>query len=144
MLKETPDHYDAELVIRLYELRREQVMREARDLITNEFWPRNAAEAVAVTAPGHPLNRAYRQVSTYWEMVFGMARHGVIHGDFLAENSAEGLYLYARVEPYVEEIRAATTPRSFRSAQWVVEHVPMGGVIMEQQRARVQKKLEGR
>ena len=74
MLKDAPDHLDADLILKLYELRREAVMREARDALTHDFWPKNAKEAVAVLQHDHPLNRAYRQVSTYWEMVYRMAR----------------------------------------------------------------------
>ena len=77
MMKDAPDHLDADLILKLYDLRREASLREARSKLTNEFLPKNAKEAVAVLDHGHPLNRAYRQVSTYWEMVYGMARFGV-------------------------------------------------------------------
>ena len=112
--------------------------------MTKEFWPKNAKEAVAVLSLDHPLNRAYRQVSTYWEMVYRMARHGIIHGDFLVENNAEGLLLYARVEPYLADIRAASSARSFQSAEWVATEVPMGRTIAEHMRARVKKTLAGK
>lgn len=141
MQKDAPDHLDADLILKLYDLRREPVLREARDQLTREFLPRNAKEAVAVLAQDHPLNRAYRQVSTYWEMVYRMARHGIIHGDFLVENNGEGLLLYAKVEPYLTEIRAATSPRSFQDAEWVAKEVPMGRTIAEHMRARVRKTL---
>lgn len=94
-----------------------------------------------MTKLDHPLNRVYRQVSTYWEMVYRMARYGIVHGDFLVENNAEGLLLYARVEPYLGEIRAATSARSFQSAEWVAKDVPMGRVIAEHMRERVRKTL---
>ena len=44
-----------------------------------------------MTANDHPLNVAFRQVTGYWEMVYGMARHGIVHADFLVENNGEGL-----------------------------------------------------
>ena len=116
MMKDAPDHLDADLILKLYDLRREESLRAAREKLTSEFWPKNAKEAVAVTAHEHPLNRTYRQVSTYWEMVYRMARHGIIHGDFLVENNGEGLLLYAKVEPYLTEIRAATSPVSASGA----------------------------
>ena len=141
MLKDAPDHLDADLILKLYDLRREESLRAAREKLTAEFWPKNAKEAVAVTAHDHPLNRTYRQVSTYWEMVYRMARHGIIHGDFLVENNGEGLLLYAKVEPYLAEIRAATSPRSFQNAEWVAKEVPMGRTIAEHMRARVKKTL---
>lgn len=141
MMKDAPDHLDADLILKLYDLRREESLRAAREKLTSEFWPKNAKEAVAVTAHDHPLNRTYRQVSTYWEMVYRMARHGIIHGDFLVENNGEGLLLYAKVEPYLAEIRAATSPRSFQNAEWVAKEVPMGRTIGEHMRARVKKTL---
>jgi hypothetical protein len=141
MMKDAPDHLDADLILKLYDLRREDSLRGAREKLTSEFWPKNAKEAVAVVALDHPLNRIYRQVSTYWEMVYRMARHGIIHGDFLVENNAEGMLLYAKVEPYLTEIRAATSPRSFQNAEWVAKEVPMGRTIAEHMRARVKKTL---
>jgi hypothetical protein len=141
MMKDAPDHLDADLILKLYDLRREESLRAAREKLTSEFWPKNAKEAVAVTAHEHPLNRTYRQVSTYWEMVYRMARHGIIHGDFLVENNGEGLLLYAKVEPYLAEIRAATSPRSFQNAEWVAKEVPMGCTIADHMRARVKKTL---
>lgn len=144
MQKDAPDHLEADLILKLYDLRREPVMREARDLLAREFWPKNTKEAVAVLQLDHPLNRAYRQVSTYWEMVYRMARHGIIHGDFLVENNAEGMLLFARVEPYLAEIRTASSPRSFESAEWVATEVPMGRTIAAHMRARVKKTLAGK
>lgn len=141
MMKDAPDHLDADLILKLYDLRREESLRAAREKLTSEFWPKNAKEAVAVVSLDHPLNRIYRQVSTYWEMVYRMARHGIIHGDFLVENNGEGMLLYAKVEPYLTEIRAASSPRSFQNAEWVAKEVPMGRTIAEHMRARVKKTL---
>lgn len=141
MLKETPDHFDADLVLKIYDLRREEVMRESRNAINRDYWPRNAEEALAVLRPDHPLNRAWRQTSTYWEMVYSMARNGVVHADFLAENNGEGLLLYARVEPYLDALRQATSPRSFRNAEWVAKETETGRTIADTFRARVQKIL---
>lgn len=144
MLKEAPDHHDADLVLKLYDLRREPVMRESRNAINAKFWPRSAEEAVAVTATDHPLNVAFRQTAGYWEMVYGMARHGIIHPDFLVENNGEGLFLFARVEPYLAAIRQAWSPRSFRNAEWVAANCAAGQTLMESYRARIKRVLETR
>jgi hypothetical protein len=141
MLKESPDHFDAELVLKIYDLRREEVMRESRNAINRDYWPRSAEEALEVLRPDHPLNRAYRQTTTYWEMVYSMARHGIIHGDFLAENNGEGLFLFARVEPFLAQIRAASNPRAFLNAEWVASETQMGRTVVETFRARVAKTL---
>ncbi|MFK7740276.1 MAG: hypothetical protein AB8H80_08125 [Planctomycetota bacterium] len=122
MSKHAPDHHDADLVIKLYDLRREAVMRESRDAINGEWWPKNEAEMLAVMAPDHSLNRAFRQVGTYWEMVYGMAKHGVVNAEFLLENTGEGMLLYAKVEPYLAAIRKHNS-RAFVNAEWMVENV---------------------
>jgi len=144
MLKEHPDHLDADLILKIYDLRREAVMRESRAAINRDYWPRTAEEAVEVQRPDHPLNRAYRQVNAYWEMVYGMARHGVIHADFLVENNGEGLFLFARVESFLGPIREASSPRAFRNTEWVARETEMGRTLMEGFRTRVAKLLAGK
>ena len=135
--KDMPDHHDAELIIKLYDLRREASLREARATLTREFWPGSAEEAVAPTRLDHPLHTAFRQVSGYWEMVFGMAHHGIAHADYLVENSSEGLFLFVRVEPFLSAIRTATNPRYFAHAEWAATSTEMGRAIAETHRTRV-------
>ena len=144
MLKEAPDHHDADLVLKLYDLRREAVMRESRSAINAKFWPRNAEEAIAINASEHPLNVAFRQTAGYWEMVYSMARHGIVHPEFLVENNGEGLLLYARIEPYLAAFRQASSPRAFRNAEWVVVNSTIGQMLMEGYRARIKRMLETR
>ena len=143
-MERIPDHHDAELVLRLYDLRREAVLREHRALLAKELWPRTAQDMVAIASYDHPLNVAYRQVTTYWEMAYVFCRHGALNAELLLESSAEGLFLYARIEPYLTELRAATSPRTLRSTEWIATQTETGRTIMEFQRARVKKLLEQR
>jgi hypothetical protein len=140
--KESPDHHDAELVIRFYELRREAVMRESRSALATQFWPRSAEDVLALTRADHPLNAAWRQVGGYWEMVYGMARHGIVHADFLVDNNGEGLFLYAKVEPWLDALRAQSGPRAFRNAEWVARETEMGRTIAEMFRGRIAARLK--
>jgi hypothetical protein len=144
VIYEAPDHHDADLIVKLYDLRRETVMRESRNTINAKFWPRNAEEALAVTGRDHPLNVAYRQTSGYWEMVYGIARHGIVPADFLVENNAEGLFLFARVEAYVPAIRKAGFPRAFRNAEWVATNCETARAMMEDLRPYVKQMLESK
>lgn len=144
MHKEHPDHLDADLILKIYDLRREPVMRESRAAVLRDFWPRSTEDALEVLRQDHPLNRAWRQMTGYWEMVYSMARHGVVHPEFLVENNGEGLVLYARVEPYLGAIREATSPRSFRNTEWVARETETGRTMMEGFRARVAKVLAGK
>jgi adenine/guanine phosphoribosyltransferase-like PRPP-binding protein len=140
MLKDYPDHHDAELVLRMYELRREPVMREARSKI-RQFLPKTYDELAAITKADHPLNAAFRQTSTYWEMVFGIARHGIVHADFLAESSGEGILFYAKVKPYIDRYRQEVSPRAFRNVEWLVSESAVARDIFTQQTQRIASQL---
>jgi hypothetical protein len=144
MPKTTPDHYDAELLIQVYDLRRETVMRESRRAILRELWPKTWADVEAVLKPEHPLNAAYRQTATYWEMVYSMVRHGIVHPEFWLENNGEGLFLLAKVEPFLAQIRAAGQATAFRNAEWVAKECPEGRPIYERIQARVAKMAAAR
>ena len=137
MSKEAPDHHDAELVIKLYDLRREPVMRQARAVI-NGWVPRNWEDFVSILQPAHPLNASWRQVSSYWEMVYSMGRHGIVHADFFVENNAEGLLLFAKVAPYLERLRKEVSPTAFKSAEWAATESASG----RQRFALFQKRIE--
>ncbi len=142
--KDYPDHHDAELVLKLYELRREATMRESRTSLNAQFWPKTFDEVLAVTKADHPLNAAFRQCSSYWEMAYAMAKHGVVNGDFMMESNGEGLLLFARIEPFLAEYREQVNATGFRNAEWVASETAMGRQIMARFRPRVQKLMAER
>jgi len=144
MPKTTPDHHDAELLIQVYDLRREHLLRESRRAIQSEFWPKTWADVEAVLKPDHPLNAAYRQTGTYWEMVYSFARHDIVHSGFWLENNGEGLFLFAKIEPFLAEIRAVGQATAFRNAEWVAKECPEGRPIYERIKARVAKMAAAR
>ena len=144
MSKETPDHQDAKLLIQVYDLRREVVMRESRRAILREFWPKVWADVEAVLKAEHPLNAAYRQTGTYWEMVYSFARHGIVHPGFWLENNGEGLFLLAKIEPFLERIREAGQATAFRNTEWVAKECPEGRPVYERIQARVAKMASAR
>jgi hypothetical protein len=141
MMKAAPDHHDAELVLRVYEMRREPVMRESRAAINAQFWPRHYDDVLAVTKPDHPLNAPYRQTSTYWEMVYGIARHGIVNPDYWIESNGEGLFLFARVAPFLDRIRADISPRAFRNSEWMSANCDTGRQLYQMFQSRVEKVL---
>jgi len=139
MAKDKPDHHDAELVIKLYDLRREPVMRASRDAINAKFVPGVWDDFIAVTKPDHPHNAAFRQVSTYWEMVYGMAHHEIAAAEYLVENSAEGMFLFAKVAPYLKRYREEVSPHAFTHAEWVATQTATGRRYLEFFQARLKK-----
>jgi hypothetical protein len=98
---------DAEIVLKLYQLRTEAVMREARAWITGEFWPATAEDFFDVsTNPAHPHNAHFRQVITYWEMAAAMVLHGAVSAELFVDSNGEGFFLLAKFSPLLAEIRA--------------------------------------
>ena len=140
-IKAEPDHHDAELVLKLYDLRRETVMRQSREAM-GRFLPRGFADLAAVTKPDHPNNAAWRQVSSYFEMAYSFARHGVANPDFLAENAGEGLWLFAKVHPFLEQFRKEFAPLAFRNAEWLVANSKSAKQRFEIFQKRVRTQLE--
>jgi hypothetical protein len=98
---------DAEIILKLYQLRTESVMREARAWMTGSFWPTTAEEFFAVSAnPAHPQNAYFRQVITYWEMAAAMVLHGAVSAELFVDCNGEGFFLLAKFAPFLEEVRA--------------------------------------
>jgi hypothetical protein len=97
---------DAEIILKLYELRTEAEMRKARAWMTGEFWPANADEFFAVASnPGDPHNAWLRQVLTYWEMAAALVLHGAVSAELFVDCNSEGFFLLAKLEPILEGIR---------------------------------------
>jgi hypothetical protein len=144
MSKDHPDHHDAEIVMRLYDLRREAVMRESRDTLMAGFWPKSYEDVIAITKREHELNRAWRQVGTFWEMAYGMVRHGIVNAEYFLESNAEGFFLFAKLQPYLEAYRRDVNPLAFRNAEWAAVECPPGRAIFAVIKARVAKLAEGR
>ena len=97
---------DAEIILKLYELRTEALMRQARAWMTGEFWPNTAEDFFAVAQnPADPHNAFFRQVVTYWEMAAAMVLHGALSAELFADCNAEGFFILAKFAHILEPIR---------------------------------------
>ena len=97
---------DAEIILKLYELRRETVMRQARAWVIGEFWPVTADEYFGVAMnPADPHNAFLRQVTSYWEMAAAMVIHGAVSAELFVDCNAEGFLLLAKFAPFLDDIR---------------------------------------
>lgn len=141
-MNDKPDYHDADLVLRVYEMRREPSMRDARKDILAKFWPRSIEDIAAVMKGDHPLNLAWRQTSSYWEMVYGMVKHGVVHGDYFMESNGEGLILFAKMVPFLEELRRDFSPTIFQNAEWAATHTETGRRMLKTSLGRLEKMRE--
>ena len=100
---------DAEIILRLYELRTEAEMRKARAWVTGEFWPTTAEEFFVVADNPADLHNAWlRQVISYWEMAAAMVLHGAVSAELFVDSNGEGFFLLGKFQPILDEIRART------------------------------------
>ena len=97
---------DAEIILKLYELRTEAVMRQARAWM-GQFWPKTAAEYFAVAENmADPHNAYLRQATSYWEMAAALVLHGAVSSELFIDCNGEGFFLLAKFAPLLDEIRA--------------------------------------
>jgi hypothetical protein len=113
---------DAELILKLYELRRESVMREARAFIA-QFSPKSVEDLMAVAMAGGTKENAYvRQVTGYWEMAASLVNRGAINRELALDNYGELFFVYAKLAPYIEAFREKMgSPMFCRHMQQLVE-----------------------
>lgn len=111
----------ATLNLRLYELRREPVLREARAWFLAEFHPQTFEDAVAIVRG--PRNPWFRMVTGYWDMAASLVTSGAIDaGSFLAAHG-EIIGAFSLLEPFLAQFR---TMRSAPDYLWHMEQVVTG------------------
>ena len=116
---------DAELILRLYDLRREPEMRKARNWWLVQFWPESADDVMKLgAAMGTPENNWLRQVSGYWNMAASLVEHGTLNRELFLEPSFSGemFFLFAKVRPFLKELREKmNNPRMYANVEKVIE-----------------------
>ena len=107
-----PTHADADLILKLYDLRREPEMRKARKWIMETFWPESAEDIQKIVAGfgTSQENPWFRQVLGYWEMAASFVLAGVLDGDLLLDSGGEMWFIYTKFKPFLAEMRKALHP----------------------------------
>ena len=103
-----PTHADAQLILKLYDLRREPEMRKARSWWLTGFWPRTIEDFMNITqSPGTPENAWFRQGISYWGMAASFVNQGVLNESLFLRPafSGEMFFIFAKVQPFVKEFR---------------------------------------
>jgi hypothetical protein len=130
-----PTPYEsARLNLQLFELRREPALREARAWFTTEFTPESFAELAALA--GGARNASFRMVLGYWDMAASLVTSGAIDGDAFRAAHGEIYLAFAKVHPFLAELRALTGEAGFcRHVEAVVLADPEAEAIMTRRRA---------
>jgi len=93
----------AELILKLYDLRREATMREARNWMIS-FFPESAADIMQAMIKAE-TSAFYRMVTSYWDMAASLVNHGAIDEEMFADAHGEHFLVFSKVEPFLSELR---------------------------------------
>ena len=111
---------DANLILRLYELRREEKMRTARDWFAQNFHFKTLEEFNRQCPASSSMNAYSRMVMSYWEMVASFITSGVLNQELFFQNGSEMLFVWERVRELIPEIREAyKNPTYFQNVETV-------------------------
>jgi hypothetical protein len=129
---------DAQILMQLYDLRREPVMRAARKFMAVEFWPQNADEFKALFAEfGSERNSWARQCLSYWDMAAAMVLHGAVQEDLFLAVNGEPFFLFAKFGPYLDELRKDYVPDFLANLEELTKR-PLGKEKLKKFRARIE------
>jgi hypothetical protein len=96
---------DANLILRLYELRRDEKLRAAREWFSAHCTATTLEELLRLAPPGSQENAYMRMVTSYWEMVASFVTSGVLNEELLFQNNGEMLFVWERMRPVVPQFR---------------------------------------
>ena len=116
-MSKKPNAADAELILKLYDLRREAEMRKARNWWLVNFWPESAEDFAKIGgAMGTQENNWLRQAAGYWSMSASLVLSGAVNQELFLDPSVSGemFFIFAKVKPFLADLRTKMkNPRMF-------------------------------
>ncbi len=126
----------AQLNLQLFDLRREPVLRAARAWFVMEFNPESFADLAAVA--GGERNAAFRMVLGYWDMAASLVTTGAVDADAFRAAHSEIFATFAKIQPYLAELRSATAEPEFcKHIENVVMAAPDAEAILARRREAI-------
>jgi hypothetical protein len=125
-----PTAQDAELILKLYDLRRETEIRKARNWWLVTFWPESVDDFMKIGgAMGTQENNWLRQVAGYWNMAASLALAGTVNQELFLDPSFSGemFFIFAKVKPFLGDLRAQMkNPRMFQNVEKLINGSKQG------------------
>ena len=139
-----PTPYEsAVLNLELFKLRRESVLREARDWFVREFNPESFEELIAIV--GGPRNASVRMVLGYWDMAASLVTTGAIDAEAFLAAHGEIFATFSKIQPFLTQIRQVTgEPDSFKHLEAVVMGAPNAEAILARRRDAARAAAKGK
>src|SRR5215471_13663784 len=132
---------DVELILKLYDLRREAEMRKARNWWITSFAPQSIDDIMKVgMALGSQENNWLRQVAGYWEMAASFVLHGALNQDLFLEGtfSGEMFVIFGKIQPFLKELREKMqNPTAFGNVEKLIMNAKGGPERLKQTQERI-------
>jgi hypothetical protein len=147
-MSKKPTASDAQLIMQLYDLRREAEMRKARSWWLGEFWPQSADDFMKIAgAMGSQENNWLRQVGGYWSMAASFVLHGAVSEELFIQPAVSGemVFVFAKVQPFLKELREKSgDPQLFGNIEKVITGSKFGRERLKLTLKRVETMREKR
>jgi hypothetical protein len=130
-------HEEANLILKLYDLRREPTMRIARDYFFRDFNPESMTDISNALMGEHSGH--LRMVVSYWDMAAALVNHGAIDVNLFNDTNGEHLGVFTKLEPFLGEIRSAFGPQFLANLEKLVDATPDGRKRVAEIRERMKK-----
>ena len=128
---------EGSLILKLYELRREETMRKARNWYFAEFHPESVEDFSAAMFGEHSGH--LRMVTTYWDMAAALVNNGAISMEMFNAANGEHIGVFAKLEPLLTEIRAAFAPEYLEQFEKLIDATPDGRKRTSEARERMKQ-----
>ena len=116
-----PTHADAELLLHLYEIRREPELRRARAWVLAEFKASTWADVKSRYLSHVDEDRWFRMATSYWEMVATMVNRGTLHAELFFDHTGEDIVTWERIKSLIPDARADIRPTYLIQFEKLVE-----------------------
>src|SRR5690348_9142172 len=100
-----PTHEQAQLLLQVYDQRRETRLREARDWFFKNYFVNSMEDSMRIAAPGTANGAMVMMVFSYWEQVCALLNYGLLHEDLFFETTGEFFGVWERIRPTIKEGR---------------------------------------
>ena len=132
-------HAEADLILKLYNLRREETLRAARDWYFREFHPQSIEDVSNAMMGEHSGH--LRMVVSYWDMAAALVNHGAISLEMFDDTNGEFIGVFMKLQPFLAEIRAAYGPRFLVSVEKLIDSLPHGRERVNEMRERMKQMM---
>ncbi len=132
---------DAQVILQLFELRRETEMRKARDWYGREFNPTSADEIMKTVSDfGSDANRYFRMVTSYWEMAAALALSGSVNEQLFLDTQNEMFFVMAKLHPHLEGVREKMqSPDAMKKCETLINKSEESKKKLEGFKARIER-----